>query len=66
MKKVFLVMVAFAALSFTACKSGKKTEMSADTTAANVQEATQAVSQDTSMHTMPADTTHMADTTKKM
>ena len=66
MKKVFYVLFASAALSFTACKSGGDKAEMADSTELNnmANEAKTAVD---SM-TMPADTTHVApaDTAKKM
>ena len=64
MKKVVLVVAAFAALSFSACKSGNKSTSGQDSTATQnmVNEAMDSVK---SMPA-PADTSHMMDTTKHM
>jgi hypothetical protein len=66
MKKAFLVLIAVAAVSFTACKSGKKGSESMDSTA--MQNMTnEAIDSVKSMPApAPADTTHMMYTTKKM
>ena len=68
MKKVFYVLFASAALSFTACKSGGEKAETADSTEMNnmANEAKTAV--DSMTQSMPADTTQVApaDTAKKM
>jgi len=66
MKKVFYVLFASAALSFTACKSGgTKTEATDSTEMNNM--ANEAQQQVDSMNQSMPDTTHQtpADTTKK-
>lgn len=67
MKKVFYVLFASAALSFTACSSGGNKSESTDSTEMKnmANEAQQQV--DSMNKSMPADTSHAmpADTTKK-
>jgi hypothetical protein len=67
MKKVFYVLFASAALSFTACKSGGNKMDTTDSTEMNNM-ANEAQQQVDTMKAMPADTTHVApaDTAKKM
>ena len=64
MKKLFFVLFAFVALSFTACKSGEKKTETMDTT----QKEDVMKEIEDSLNNMPAapmDTSHM-DTSKKM
>ena len=67
MKKVFYVLFASAALSFTACKSGGDKSDATDSTQMNnmANEAQDAVKAMPDSSTMPADTMKM-DTAKKM